>query len=443
MSTSSAGDQATIYQRPVELLQNLIRFDTTNPPGNEEACIRYINSLLTQAGLETTLLARSPERPNLITRLTGQGNAPPLLLYGHVDVVTTENQTWRQPPFEARCVDGYIWGRGALDMKDGIAMLLTALLRAKAEGVTLPGDVILAVVCDEEVDGVYGSKYLVENHAALFKGVRYAIGEGGGFALTVGGRKLYVIMVAEKQICSVRAIVRGPGGHGSVPMRGGTMSRLADFLRRLEQHRLPVHVTPAARQMFTAMSAALPFPTNWVIRQLINPALSDRLLEVMGAQGRLLDPLLHNTVNATIVQGGHKINVIPSEIVVQLDGRLLPGLRPEDLLGELRQVAGDAVEFEVIRYDPGPKEPDMGLFDTLADVLREADPAGVPIPHVLSAVTDARFFSQLGIQTYGFLPVDLAAELIDTVHAADERIPVEAVEFGTRAIYAALQRFGR
>jgi len=359
-----------------------------------------------------------------------------------VDVVTTENQIWQQPPFEAKCIDGYVWGRGALDMKDGIAMILAALLRAKTEGLTLPGDVILAVVCDEEADGVYGSKYLVENHAALFKGVRYAIGEGGGFALSMDGRKLYTIMVAEKQICSVRAIVRGPGGHGSVPVRGGTMSRLADFLRRLERNRLPVHVTPAARQMFTAMSAVLPFPTNWVIRQLINPMWTDRLLDVMGAQGRLLDPLLHNTVNATIVQGGHKINVIPSEIVVQLDGRLLPGLCSEDLLRELRQVAGDSVGFEVFRYDCGPKEPDMGLFDTLADILREADPASIPIPHMLSAVTDARFFSQLGIQTYGFLPVDLPPELIDTVHGADERIPVEAVEFGTRTIYAALQRFG-
>jgi acetylornithine deacetylase/succinyl-diaminopimelate desuccinylase-like protein len=440
---SSASDRAMIYQRPVELLQNLIHFDTTNPPGNEEACIRYIQGLLDEAGLETTLLARSPERPNLITRLAGQGNAPPLLLYGHVDVVTTENQRWQHPPFEGKCIDGYVWGRGALDMKDGIAMMLAALLRAKAEGVTLPGDVILAVVCDEEADGVYGSKYLVENHAALFKGVRYAIGEGGGFALSMDGRKLYTIMVAEKQICSVRATVCGPGGHGSVPVRGGTMSRLADFLRRLERHRLPVHVTPAARQMFTAMSAVLPFPTNWVIRQLINPAWTDRLLDVMGAQGRLLDPLLHNTVNATIVQGGHKINVIPSEIVVQLDGRLLPGLCSEDLLSELRQITGDTVEFEVFRYDHGPKEPDMGLFDTLAGVLREADPVSIPIPHMLSAVTDARFFSQLGIQTYGFLPVDLTPELIDTVHAADERIPVEAVEFGTRAIYAALRRFGR
>ena len=167
VSVPSASNQAMIYQRPVELLQNLIRFDTTNPPGNEEACIRYIQGLLNEAGLETTLLARSPERPNLITRLAGQGNAPPLLLYGHVDVVTTENQIWQQPPFEAKCIDGYVWGRGALDMKDGIAMILAALLRAKTEGLTLPGDVILAVVCDEEADGVYGSKYLVENHAAL------------------------------------------------------------------------------------------------------------------------------------------------------------------------------------------------------------------------------------------------------------------------------------
>ena len=440
----STNDQTTIHQRPVELLQNLVRFNTTNPPGHEVECITYINNLLRGAGFETTLLARVPERPNLITRLAGQGNASPFLLYGHVDVVTTENQMWQHPPFEGKLMDGYVWGRGTLDMKGGVAMMLTALLRAKAESLTLPGDVVLTIVSDEEAGGDYGAKYLVESHAALFDGIRYAIGEFGGFTVRIGRQRFYPIMVAEKQICWMKATVRGPGGHGALIIRGGAMAKLAQLLQQLDRHRLPVHITPIARNMFGAISSALPFPARLVLRQLLNPALTDKLLKLLGKRGQILDPLFHNTVNATIVRGGDKINVIPSQIILELDGRLLPGYRPADMMDELRRIVGDEVELELIRHDSGPAEPDMGLFDTLAGILREADPDGIPVPMLMSGVTDARFFSRLGIQTYGFLPMNLPAgfNLLQTIHAADERIPVEAMAFGTDAIYKALQRFG-
>lgn len=434
-----------LYQRPAELLQHLIRFDTTNPPGNEAECIAFINGLLTEAGVETTLLARDPQRPNLIARLKGQGNAPPLLLYGHVDVVTTASQKWQHPPFEGKLVDGYLWGRGALDMKGGVAMMLAAFLRAKVEDVALPGDAVLAIVTDEEAGGDYGAKFLVENHAALFDGIRYAIGEFGGFTLHIGGRRFYPIMVAEKQICWMKATVRGPGGHGSLPMRGGAMAKLARMLARLDQTRLPVHITPVARQMFEALSSTLPFPTGFLLGQLLNPAFTDKVLDALGERGRTFDPLFHNTVNATIVRGGGKVNVIPSEIVVELDGRLLPGHKPEDMMAELRQVLGSEVEVELFRHDPGPAEPNMGLFDTLAGVLREADSTGTAVPLLLSGVTDGRFFSKLGIQTYGFLPMTLPPDFnfAQSIHAADERIPAEAVAFGAEAIYKALQRFGK
>ena len=437
----STNDQTTIHQRPVELLQNLVRFNTTNPPGHEVECITYINNLLRGAGFETTLLARVPERPNLITRLAGQGNASPFLLYGHVDVVTTENQMWQHPPFEGKLMDGYVWGRGTLDMKGGVAMMLTALLRAKAESLTLPGDVVLTIVSDEEAGGDYGAKYLVESHAALFDGIRYAIGEFGGFTVRIGRQRFYPIMVAEKQICWMKATVRGPGGHGALIIRGGAMAKLAQLLQQLDRHRLPVHITPIARNMVGAISSALPFPARLVLRQLLNPALTDKLLKLLGKRGQILDPLFHNTVNATIVRGGDKINVIPSQIILELDGRLLPGYRPADMMDELRRIVGDEVELELIRHDSGPAEPDMGLFDTLAGILREADPDGIPVPMLMSGVTDARFFSRLGIQTYGFLPMNLPAgfNLLQTIHAADERIPVEAMAFGTDAIYKALQ----
>lgn len=441
---ASTGNVSSIYERPTGLLQRLIQFDTTNPPGNESECISFINGLLTEAGIETNIVYRTPERPNLIARLPGQGKASPLLLYGHVDVVTTENQEWQHPPFEGKVADGFVWGRGALDMKGGVAMMLAASLRAKAKSLKLPGDVVLAIVSDEETLGDFGAKYLVENHSDLFDGVRYAIGEFGGFSLHIGKGRFYPIMVAEKQVCWMKATVRGQGGHGSMPVRRGAMAKLSQLLQQLDKHSLPVHVTPAARLMFKTMASALGGPTGLILGQVTNPVLTNSVLNLLGERGRLFHPLLHNTVSATILHGGDKVNVIPSEVSVELDGRLLPGYHPDDMIAELRQIIGNDVEIEVIRHDLGPAEPDMGLFDTLADILREADPDGIPVPLLLSGTTDGRLFSRLGIQTYGFLPMQLPEDFnfTRTIHAADERIPVEAVGFGANAIYELLQRFG-
>ena len=428
---------------PVEILQKLIRFDTSNPPGNERECIAFIDRLLTQAGIETRLLARSDTRPNLIARIAGQGNAPPILLYGHVDVVPADSQRWQQPAFSGVLTEGYVWGRGALDMKGGVAMIVSALLQAKAERVQLPGDVVLAIVCDEERLGDHGARFLVERHPELFCGIRYALGEFGGFSLSMGKRRFYPIQVAEKQICWLRVRFSGPGGHGSMPVRRGAMGKLGHFLRRLDGHSLPVHVTPPARLMFQTMASALGGLSGLVIRQLLNPVLSDSVLGLLGQRRRLFAPLVRNTVSPTMLGGSTNFNVIPDEVTVDLDGRLLPGFGPDDLIRELRTVGGDEGQFEVVRFEPGPSGVDMGLFDFLADILREADTEAVPCPLLLSGVTDGRFFSRLGIQTYGFLPMCLPEDFnfMETVHGVNERIPVKAVEFGARAVYQALVCF--
>lgn len=428
---------------PVKLLQDLIRFDTTNPPGNEARCIAYVDHLLTEAGFRTALYGQSAERPNLIARLPGRGDAPPLLLHGHVDVVSAANQKWTHPPFEGVVTDGCVWGRGALDMKGGVAMMLAALLRTKEEGLALAGDVVLAVLCDEEAFCDHGSKYLVENHPEQFQGIRYAIGEVGGFTFYMGGTRLYPIMVSEKQLCSVSALIHGAGGHGSMPVRGGAMTDLGRVLLKLDKHRLPVHITSVTRQMIEATASALPFPASLILRQTLNRVLTDPILALLGSKRRALDPLFHNTVAATIVHASDKINVIPSEVTVELDGRLLPGHGPEEFLSELREVVGRDVDLEVTRYDPYTAEPDMGWFATLAGILSEADPEGTPIPFLMSGVSDARFFRRLGIQTYGFTPAKLPPDLKfwELAHGADERVPVAALDFGTDAICEALRRY--
>ena len=229
-----------------------------------------------------------------------------------------------------------------------------------------------------------------------------------------------------------------------MPIRGGATARLAQFLGTLDRKRLPVHVTPVVQQMFEVLSHELPFPTGTFIGQLVNPMFTDRILDLLGDRGRIFSPLLHHTVSPNIIRGGEKYNVIPSEITVDLDGRLLPGYTPDDMLRELQSLVGRDVELEVVEHDPGPPEPNMTLFSTLANILREADPSGIPTPLLLSGVTDGRHFARLGIQTYGFLPMQMPPDFnfLQTVHAADERIPVNTLGFGADALYSALQRFG-
>ena len=221
------------------------------------------------------------------------------------------------------------------------------------------------------------------------------------------------------------------------------MARLGRLLRDLDEKRLPVHITPVARTMFERIAEALPRGQRGVARALLNPRLTDRVLAMLGERGRSYEPILRNTVSATIVRAGEKINVVPAEIELELDARGLPGFSPDGVIAEVQELIGDDAEIELLRHDPGPPEPDLGLFDALAGVLRELDPDAIPIPFVQPGVTDARFFARLGIQTYGFLPMNLPADFpfLRFVHAADERIPAAAVEFGSEGVLRALQRF--
>ena len=437
-----------IYERPIDLLRTLVRYDTTNPPGNEADCIGYLNGLLQEGGLSTTLLSKDPDRPNLVARLRGRGDAPGLVLQGHVDVVTTANQTWQRDPFAADLVEGLVWGRGSLDMKSGVTMMTCAVLRAAAEGQPPAGDIVLTIMSDEEAGSDFGARFLTEEHPEQFDGAKYALGEGGGSAQYLGEQRFYPLMVAEKQVCWLRTRLRGPGGHGSTPLRDGAMARLGKLLTTLNGNRLPVHITPVMEQMLPALAERAPEHLAAAAMALLDPARTDATLDQMAADGlpqaRTFDALLHNTVNATVVEGGIKTNVIPSEILLELDGRVLPGFSADDIIAELQMLLGDDLEYEIIRHDPGRLEVDMSLFPLLKSIVEELDPDGVVIPSMVGGFTDGRMFSRLGIQNYGFLPLKLppGTNFGATVHAADERVPVEAIEFGLRAISTILERYG-
>jgi acetylornithine deacetylase/succinyl-diaminopimelate desuccinylase-like protein len=258
-------------------------------------------------------------------------------------------------------------------------------------------------------------------------------------------RRFYPLMVAEKQLCSVRATLHGAAGHGSLPVHNGAMGRLGRLLTALDRRRLPVHVTPVVRSMLDAIAAEVPAVAAVPLRALLRPRITDRVLDRFGDRAMLFDALLHNTASPTIVRGGHAANVVPGEASVDLDCRLLPGFGPDDVFKELHALARVDMELELLRHDPGPSSPDLALYDTLAGLLRELDPAARPVPLLLPAVTDGRFFARLGIQTYGFLPMQLPKEMrfMELIHAEDERIPVDSVEFGTTAIRRLLERFGQ
>lgn len=433
---------ADTYRNPAQILQKLIRYDTTNPPGNEGECIRFIFDLLWKSGYSPALLGKTPERPNLVVRVPGKGAAAPLLMYGHADVVTAENQQWQFPPFSGVIEDGFLWGRGALDMKGALAMMLSALLRLKREGATPSGDLVFAVVSDEENGGVYGAKYLVEEHAGLFTGINYAIGEMGGFTMRFGGKRFYPIMISEKQRCSLEVTVRGVGGHGSMPVRGEAMAKLAEVLHRLDTRRLPVHITPPVKMAIEALAGNMPFPAGRVLSLLLQPRLTDVVLKLLGDRGKFFDPLLHNTVCATSVRAGDMINVIPAEARVTLDGRMVPGFCQAEFVREVEALIGEGANIEVTYYCAGPLSVDLGLFETLSGILKMFDSQALPIPFAGIGVSDARFFSKLGIQTYGFTPMMLpeGIDFARLVHGADERVPLEALDFGTNCIYRLITR---
>lgn len=434
---------ARITPSPAVLLQELIRFDTTNPPGNEGPCLDHLRRLFSERGVEGRILADVPARPNLVVRIPGRGEAPPLLIQGHVDVVSTVGQDWTHPPFGGVEVDGAIWGRGALDMKGGVAMIATAALRALDEGTRPAGDLILAFLADEEAGGAYGARYLVENHAGLFEGVRHCLGEIGGVRQEIAGLAVYPIMAAEKRALRVRLTIHGPGGHGSFVHRGGTMARLGQVLTALDTARLPLHVDPIVERLIRTVAERGDPALAPVLHGLLDPATAEETIDALGPHAGLLDPILHNTANATILEAGTSDNVIPSRADLVLDVRVLPRCSTEEVISELRAVVGEGPELAVLSDSPAGPPPKLdGCFELLREIVEEMEPGSVAVPFMVSGATDAHHFARLGMQGYGYLPLNLPSGFsLDTIHAADERVPASALEFGTHALSEVYQRY--
>lgn len=426
-----------------EIARQLVGIPTVNPPGREAQAQAFVASVLEKAGVAVEWLEREPGRPNLLARLPGRGERPHLVLHGHVDVVGVDGQTWDHPPFEALVEDGVLHGRGALDMKSGVAMMLHAFSRAKLEGLRPAGDVLLVVVSDSETGGAAGLGYLLEEHGELFEGARYAIGEFGGFPLYAFGRKFYRIGVSQKHYAHLRIRLRGGGGHGSGLITDTVVGALGRVLATLDEIVFPHHRTPVVERIVHAIAAAVPEKAE-TLRGLLDPDQFEAALLDLGPEGNPLEPLFRDTANPTIVSAGAKFNVIPSEATIEIDARLLPGRDVGDLIGEIRSRITEDLILEVVAEGAtGPPDFDDGLFGALASVLQDMDPAGIPIPFLFNESPDGRLFHQRGIQHFGFLPMDLPPEidLPALIHGPKERVPLSAVDSGAEALFGLLERY--
>ena len=433
-----------VYPQAETILRKLVRFRTVNPPGNEKPAARYLAELLRREGLEPELLEGAPGRTNLVCRLTGTGEKPPLQLDGHLDVVDAVEDQWSHPPFAAEVADGYIWGRGTVDMKQMVTMNLMALILFKRMGVKLKRDIVFTAVADEETGGAWGAKYLVDNYPDKIR-AEYCLGEIGGLSTTIGGKTFYPIQVAEKGICWFELIARGNGGHGSIPASEAAIVRLSEALVKLVHQGLPFHGHPVAEQILEAVSDNQPFPSNVVSRMLLSSRLSDRMLDKLVPDRGLsttIEAMLRNTANPTVVRAGQKTNVVPSLAVAEVDGRILPGQTTESFLAEVEDLIGPGFEINVLKeLKPVVGDPKDPIMDSIRRVIQRHDPGSIVVPAMISATTDGTHYATLGTKYFGFSPVKFRGDdsFVNMFHGRDERIPVEGFRFGVRALAELVQ----
>jgi acetylornithine deacetylase/succinyl-diaminopimelate desuccinylase-like protein len=426
-------NQVTAQDEVVDICRDLLRIDTSNPgdhsgPG-ERATAEHVAGLLAEAGLEPVVLESHPKRTSVVARMPGQdGSRPALLVHGHLDVVPANAPDWRHDPFSGEIADGCVWGRGAIDMKDMDAMMLAVVRQRLREGRPPARDIVLAFTADEEAGGTWGARWLVDNHPDLFEGATEAVGEVGGFSLTLGRQRLYLLQTAEKGMAWMRLTARGTAGHGSMIQPDNAVTELAEAVGRLGRHEWPTRLIPSVQAFLEGASEALgiEFIPN-------DPGL---VLSKIGTVSRVIGATVKNTVNPTVLRAGYKVNVVPQTATAEIDGRFLPGYE-EEFFAELDRVLGPGVTREIIHSDIALETtPDGDLYTAMTRALVQEDPDARAIPYCMSGGTDAKSFSRLGLRCFGFTPLRLPPDLdfSGMFHGIDERVPVESLRFGARVL---------
>lgn len=433
-----------IRDEAVKHLQELIRIKTVNPPGNETLAAEYVADVLNQEGIEVKVIESAPGRGNVIARLRGKGDGGPLLLLSHLDVVPVEEAKWERDPFGGELVDGYIWGRGAVDTKNLTVMEMMCLIQAKREGLSLKRDIILAATADEEMGGIMGVKWLLDNHPELLA-CEYAINEGGGYGIEFAGHRYYVCDTAEKSPCWIKVRTKGKAGHASRPVDDNAVLKLVEALARLGKARLPMHRTATVERFIKTLARDQKFPNSLLLPLILNPLFEPLILKRLPKNiAPIFKALLHNTATPTVLRAGQKTNVIPSEAEAEVDCRVLPGQTKETLLAEIRPYLGPDVEIEVL-MEPEPFEThyETELFRIFQEVIAEEDPQAKVIPFMLPATTDSRFLAKRGVKVYGFSPMkyDPKCNFLELAHSHNERVSVDSLIFGVRSLYKIVKRF--
>ncbi len=444
-------DWAHVGQETIDHLKALVRIPTVNPPGNERPAADYIARIFEAEGIEFTLLESEPTRASIIARLRAQrpSGKGPLLLNGHLDVVGVDREHWTHDPFGAVEADGYIWGRGTVDMKNMVTMSVMTLVLLKRAGVSLDRDVIFAGVADEEAGSRKGAVFLVEKHPELVRS-EYVLNEVGGHTLHMGKQRFYPIQVAEKGICWFEIEAHGEPGHGSMPHPGNAVVKVARAIAARGDTRLPQHVNPVVEDFLRTIAKGAPFPQSQILPLLLQPRLAGTLLDILGRvqpdRAKAFNALLRNTVSPTILKGGHKVNVIPSHASANIDGRVIPGQSIRQFLDEVQRVIGPGLKIIVHEEHEGTSfSSDTPLYRAIVNAIERHDPEATVVPYMIPGFTDSFAYGRLGATCYGFAPVRLGPELEFTrmYHGHDERIPREGFLWGMRLFYELVRDFCR
>ncbi|MGW5689732.1 M20/M25/M40 family metallo-hydrolase [Streptomyces asiaticus] len=434
---------AQALEEVVRFTSDLIRIDTTNRGGgdcSERPAAEYVAEMLGDVEIEPTLLERSPGRTNVVARIEGTDrSAPALLVHGHLDVVPAEPADWTVHPFSGEVRDGVVWGRGAIDMKDMDAMVLTVVRAWARTGVRPRRDIVLAFTADEEDSAAWGAGFLADRHAELFEGCTEGISESGAFTFHAGsGMRIYPIAAGERGTAWLKLTAHGRAGHGSKVNRDNAVSRLAAAVARIGEHSWPVRLTPTVKSALTELAALQGIPAK-----VDAPDFDvDALLAKLGPAAALIEPTVRNSANPTVLEAGYKVNVIPGSATAYVDGRMLPG-GEEEFHATLDRLTGPDVEWEFHHRERPLEAPiDTPTYRAMRAAVEHFDPGARAVPYCMSGGTDAKQFSRLGIAGYGFSPLRLPEgfDYQALYHAVDERVPVEALHFGVRVLDHFLKR---
>lgn len=422
----------------VVLCQELIRFESVNRGegnGNEKEIANYVSKKLAEVGIDSELIESAPNRVSVVAKILGSDQQRPgLILHGHLDVVPVNAEDWSVDPFGGEIKDGFIWGRGAVDMKDMDAMMLATVRMWKRVGYKPPRNIMLIFFADEEASGTYGSRWLVKNRSELFEGYSEAVSEVGGFSVTItGGQRLYLVEAAQKGIQWLKLTARGTAGHGSFINTDNAVTKISKAVNRIGEYEWPEIETKTNSLLFKRVAQLT--GENYD-RSNLKP-----LLKHLGKAAKMIGATLSNTANPTMLEAGYKANVIPASASAVVDGRFLPG-HEESLHQTIRKLAGEDIEIEIQVRDIALEAEFSGnLVEAMCSALNTQDSQGIPVPYLMSGGTDNKALSDLGIIGYGFSPLRLPEDLdfFSLFHGVDERVPIDGLKFGVRVLYEFLE----